>query len=302
MKLLSFDHRGRLGFGHRLDDESVFDLGRALDTRRGHDDRGQIERLLARGPEGLAEADDLIAGSQNEASLRLPRAELRILAPIPRPGKVLAVGLNYRDHCEEQGKTPPERPMFFAKLSTAVIGPGQAIRIDDRVTRCVDHEVELGVVIGQGGRSIPVEWALEHVAGYTIVNDVSARDLQKADKQWTRAKGLDTFCPLGPLLVTRDEIDDPHRLDLQCRVNGELRQQSNTRNLVHGVPQLVAAASAALTLEPGDVIATGTPGGVGVYRNPPVYLKPGDTVCCEIEGLGQLVNPVCAIELEEESS
>lgn len=301
MKLISFHHEGRIAFGHLLDDETIFDLDRALAEHRGHDYGGRLERLLAQGTEGLAEAGDLLAGGSGQAELLLPRASARLLAPIPRPGKILAVGLNYRDHCEEQGKTPPERPMFFAKMSTAVLAPGRAIRIDARVTQCVDHEVELAVVIGRGGRSIPAEWALEHVAGYTILNDVSARDLQKADKQWTRAKGLDTFCPMGPALLTRDEIDDPHRLDLRCLVNGEVRQSSSTRHLVHGVPQLIAAASAAMTLEPGDVIATGTPGGVGVFRDPPVYLRPGDEVRCEIEGLGALVNPVAAAEDDEEA-
>ncbi|MEQ8767261.1 MAG: fumarylacetoacetate hydrolase family protein [Planctomycetota bacterium] len=300
MKLISFYHAARLGFGVILDSGDVFDLDRALAELRGRDCAGDLRLLLAGGQSALAEAMDLLAG-QGRASAFLKRsASLRVLAPIPRPGKILAVGLNYRDHCEEQGKTPPERPMFFAKVASSVIAHGEVIRIDEKVTRQVDHEVELGVVIGRGGRSIPAEWALEHVAGYTIVNDVSARDLQKADRQWTRAKGLDTFCPMGPWLVTSDEIDDPHRLAVRCLVNGEERQRSNTRHLVHGIPQLIAAASAAMTLEPGDVISTGTPGGVGVYRQPPVFLKPGDIVTCEIEGIGELTNPVGAWSDAEE--
>jgi len=218
-------------------------------------------------------------------------AAVRRLAPIPRPGKIVCVGRNYADHCAEQNQPLPERPLFFLKPASAVIADGDAIEISREATDACDYEGELAFVIGRAGRSIREGEAFDHVAGYTIVNDVTARDLQRDEKQWARAKGLDTFCPIGPCLVTPDEIADPHALDLRCSVNGELRQSSNTRHLVFRIPELVSRLSRGMTLEPGDVISTGTPGGVGAYMTPPRFLRGGDVVRIEIEGIGSLTNP-----------
>lgn len=216
---------------------------------------------------------------------------VRIGAPLRRPGKIIAIGLNYRDHAEEQKLTPPERPVVFAKFASAIIDPGEAIEIPP-ASASIDYEVELAVVIGRRGRAIAPEKAHAHVFGYTIINDITARDLQKSDRQWVRAKSFDTFCPMGPMLVTADEVAFPPCLDLRLRVNGELRQSSNTSQLIFDVATLVSYLSDAFTLEPGDIISTGTPAGVGVYRDPPVFLQPGDVVEAEIDGLGTLSNPV----------
>ena len=213
--------------------------------------------------------------------------------PIERPGKIIAVGLNYRDHADEGGREAPERPMLFAKWATALIGPGEAIVIPP-ITNEVDFEGELGVVIGERVRRVSAANALDAVRGYICVNDVSARDFQRADKQFTRAKSLDTFCPVGPRLVPADEVGDPGNLRLRTLVNGEVMQDASTSLLIHSVPDLIAFVSEAITLEPGDLICTGTPSGVGTFRDPPVYLKDGDEVVIEIEKVGELRNPVRA--------
>ncbi len=215
------------------------------------------------------------------------------MLPIERPQKVIGVGLNYRDHAEETGMSPPERPILFAKWPSALIGPGEPITIP-AITSKVDYEAELGVVIGTRARGVSVEDALDAVAGYVCVNDVSARDLQFSDGQWVRGKSLDTFCPVGPRLVPGLEIEDPQSLRIRTRVNGELLQDSSTANMVFSVAELVAFVSEAITLEPGDLIATGTPAGVGFARTPPVFLQPGDEVAVEIDGIGTLSNPVVA--------
>jgi 2-keto-4-pentenoate hydratase/2-oxohepta-3-ene-1,7-dioic acid hydratase in catechol pathway len=213
--------------------------------------------------------------------------------PIERPGKIVCVGLNYRDHAEEQGVALPEAPLLFAKWQNALIGPGDPIVIPPIVTKC-DYEAELGVVIGATVRNVSAENALEAVAGYICVNDVSARDLQFADGQWTRGKSPDTFCPIGPHLVSRDEVPDPQALTIRAILNGETMQDSTTANMVFGVAEVIAHITRTITLEPGDLIATGTPAGVGVFRDPPVYMQPGDEITIEIEGLGSLTNPVTA--------
>jgi 2-keto-4-pentenoate hydratase/2-oxohepta-3-ene-1,7-dioic acid hydratase in catechol pathway len=214
------------------------------------------------------------------------------MLPIERPGKIVCVGMNYRAHAEEQGREPPERPILFAKWASALIGPGEAIRLP-AISQAIDHEAELGVVIGERARAVPVESALEVVRGYVCANDVSARDLQRADRQFTRAKSLDTFCPVGPLVPAAD-VPDPQALGIRCLVNGEVRQDSNTADMVFSVAELIAFTSEAITLEPGDLILTGTPGGVGEFRDPPLYLRDGDEVTVEIEGVGTLTNPVRA--------
>jgi 2,4-didehydro-3-deoxy-L-rhamnonate hydrolase len=215
------------------------------------------------------------------------------MLPIDRPGKIVCVGLNYRDHAEEQGTSLPEAPLLFAKWQNTLIGPGDAIVIPPLVTKC-DYEAELGVVIGSRVRDVSAENALEAVAGYVCVNDVSARDLQFADGQWTRGKSPDTFCPVGPALVPRDGVPDPQALPIRAILNGETVQESTTANMIFGVADVIAYVTRTITLEPGDLIATGTPAGVGAFRDPPLFMKPGDEITIEIEGIGSLTNPVVA--------
>jgi 2,4-didehydro-3-deoxy-L-rhamnonate hydrolase len=210
--------------------------------------------------------------------------------PIPRPGKIVCVGLNYKDHAEEQGAELPSAPLLFAKFTTALIGPGDPIVIPPIVTRC-DYEAELGVVIGSTVRGVSKENALEAVAGYVVANDVSARDLQFSDGQWTRGKSPDTFCPVGPL-VPAAAVPDPHALGIRAILNGETMQDSTTANLIFGIDEIIGYASQTSTLEPGDLILTGTPAGVGVFRDPPRLLQPGDEITIEIDGVGSLTNPV----------
>src|SRR6476469_9222422 len=213
------------------------------------------------------------------------------MLPIDRPGKIICVGLNYRDHAEEQGADLPTAPLLFAKWNNTLIGPGEPIVIPPIVTK-TDYEAELGVVIGSRVSNVSRENALESVAGYICVNDVSARDLQFADGQWTRGKSPDTFCPVGPRLVPREEIDDPQALAVRCTVNGTKLQASSAANMIFSVAEIIAYISRTITLEPGDLIATGTPAGVGVFRDPKVLLQDGDEVSVEVEGLGTLTNPV----------
>jgi 2-keto-4-pentenoate hydratase/2-oxohepta-3-ene-1,7-dioic acid hydratase in catechol pathway len=211
--------------------------------------------------------------------------------PIERPQKIVCVGLNYSDHAEEQGVPLPERPILFAKWPNTLIGPGEPIRVP-RISEQVDYEAELGVVIGTRVKGVSKENALEAVAGYVCLNDVSARDLQFADGQWVRGKSPDTFCPVGPRLVPVDELPDPQALRIRAVLNGETMQDSSTANMVFGVADIVSFVSQAITLEAGDLIATGTPAGVGAFRDPPVFMQPGDEVTIEIEGIGALTNPV----------
>jgi 2,4-didehydro-3-deoxy-L-rhamnonate hydrolase len=211
---------------------------------------------------------------------------------IPRPGKIVCVGLNYRDHAEEQGVELPEAPLLFAKFTTSLIGPGDPIVIPQAVTKC-DYEAELGVVLGATVKQVSKENALEAVAGYLAANDVSARDLQFGDGQWTRGKSPDTFCPVGPL-VPASEVPDPHALPIRAILNGEIVQESTTANLVFGVDEVISYASQTATLEAGDLILTGTPAGVGIFRKPPRLLQPGDEITIEIDGVGSLTNPVVA--------
>jgi 2,4-diketo-3-deoxy-L-fuconate hydrolase len=210
--------------------------------------------------------------------------------PIPRPGKIVCVGLNYKDHAEEQGAELPTAPLLFAKFTTALIGPGEAIVIPSLVTKC-DYEAELGVVIGSTVKGVSRENAFEAVAGYVVANDVSARDLQFGDGQWTRGKSPDTFCPVGPL-VPKADVPDPHVLGIRAILNGDVVQDSTTANLIFGIDEIVSYASQTSTLEAGDLILTGTPAGVGVFRDPPRLLQPGDVITIEIDGIGSLTNPV----------
>jgi 2-keto-4-pentenoate hydratase/2-oxohepta-3-ene-1,7-dioic acid hydratase in catechol pathway len=218
-------------------------------------------------------------------------ARTRLPAPVPRPPKIICIGLNYSDHAAESDLPIPEMPTVFAKFQTAVTGHRHPIVLPKNSAK-PDYEAEFAVVIGKGGRHIPEERWREHVFGYTMVNDVSARDFQMATTQWTIGKTFDTFAPIGPAIVTADEIADPHKLDISLTLNGEVMQSSNTRHLIFGAPKLIAFLSSVFTLEPGDIISTGTPGGVGMARKPPRWLKPGDEVVVRVEGMGELVNPV----------
>lgn len=220
----------------------------------------------------------------------LPQSKVRYLPPIARPGKILCIGLNYRDHCEEQGREIPKKPLVFAKFHTCLVGAGREVPLPFKLDKTIDYEVELALVIGKTARRVTKKSGGKHIAGYTIVNDVSARKIQKEERQWTRAKGFDNSCPIGPAIVTADEIPDPGSLSVSMKINGEIRQQSNTANLIFSPAEIVSFISQAITLEAGDIIATGTPGGVGVYRDPPVFLREGDEMRAEIDRLGALIN------------
>jgi acylpyruvate hydrolase len=287
MHLVTFVHDGSTRIGAlqtRDGQEVVVDLSRA-EPRLPKD----MIAFLTGGDETRALAARVLADPPSEALLE--RAAVRLTAPIPRPGKIICIGLNYRDHAAESNAQLPEFPVVFAKYANTVIGPGDAIVLP-RVTEQVDYEGELGVVIGATVRDVSEADALSCVAGYLPVNDVSARDYQMRTSQWTMGKTFDTFAPMGPALVTADEIADPHNLSLRVTIGDEVLQDSNTRHLIFTIPQLIADLTKVMTLEPGDVIATGTPAGVGSARNPKRWLRAGETVSVEIEGLGALVNPV----------
>ena len=275
-----------------LTDHGVVDLAAVA---RGLGLPGEIFSSMSSWLEGganrLADPAQL---TSNAATTAIPLSDVRFLPPVPRPGKIVAIGLNYRDHSIESGATaPPKSPIIFAKFTTSIAGPEDPIVIPVGNPN-VDYEAELAVVIGRRGKAIPAEHAFEYVAGYMPLNDVSARVWQFGDRQWVRGKSCDTFCPTGPHLTTRDEIPDPHALAIRARVNGVTMQDSHTSKMIFGVPELIEFTSASITLEPGDIIATGTPEGVGAFRKPPVFLKPGDVVEVEIEKLGVLRNPVVA--------
>jgi 5-carboxymethyl-2-hydroxymuconate isomerase len=240
---------------------------------------------------------DMIAAGAQPARIdeRIEAVSVKVEAPL-RPGKIVAVGKNYAAHAKETGSEVPPAPLLFAKLPSAVIGQGDAITWRTSITTEVDWEAELAVVIGRQGKDIAESDALAYVFGYTVANDVSARDLQnRIDGQWTRAKGLDTFCPLGPSIVTRDEIADPQALTVQTTVNGVMMQDGQTADMVYGVAALVAYISRMFTLEPGDIILTGTPSGVGLGRTPPIFLQDGDIVTVRVSGIGELTNPCRAL-------
>jgi 2-keto-4-pentenoate hydratase/2-oxohepta-3-ene-1,7-dioic acid hydratase in catechol pathway len=237
---------------------------------------------------GLVDQQD--AEELARRKLAYPLKRVRLMAPIPRPARnIFCLGRNYADHAAERGAPVPEHPVYFTKPSTAVVGPGDEV-VHHAITSELDYEVELTAVIGTGGRDIAREEALRHVFGYTIINDVTARDLQKRHQQWFKGKSLDTFCPMGPVLVTADEIPDPQGLAISLRVNGETRQASHTSKMVFPVAQCVEVLSRGMTLVPGDLIATGTPDGVGAATNR--FLKPGDRMEAEVEGIGVLANKV----------
>ena len=248
-----------------------------------------MAELLRAGPRAVSRLAAAAASAGIEHAGR-PLDEVELLAPVPRPGKIVAIGRNYREHVDEEASSAPAAPLMFSKWPSSVIGDRAEIRWDPALTAQVDYEAELAVVIGRPTRRVSEAEALDAVLGYTCLNDVSARDLQFGDGQWVRGKSLDTFCPMGPVLVTRDEIGDPQHLDIVCRVGGEVVQHGNTGQMFFGVAAIISYCSQSFSLEPGDVIATGTPGGVGIFRDPPILLTDGTEVEVEIEGIGRLVN------------
>ena len=251
--------------------------------------------ILDLSPGGFSSALDVIARGSVSAlpASRLNLDDVKLHAPLSNPPRIFAIGLNYRDHAKESGMEIPTTPVVFFKVTTAIVGPGDAIILPKNSTQ-PDYEAEFAFVIGKGGYRIPASAWRDHVYGYTIVNDVSARDVQFASSQWSLSKCFPTFCPLGPAIVTADEIPDPHALDIKLEIDGEKLQHSNTRELVFKIPDLIEYLSSITPLVPGDIISTGTPPGVGLGRNPKRWLKPGETVTVSIDGLGSLTNPVIA--------
>lgn len=286
MKLVTYQPAGAGPQLGALVDGKVINLAQASGGRLPNDMRAFIEM----GAPALELATAIVGDGPGADAVAL--GAVRLLAPIRNPSKIIAIGLNYMDHVREQGLKPPTIATMFTKYPSSIIGPGDAIRWDPTLTTKVDYEAELALVIGKPASKVKEEDAFDYILGYMNCHDVSARDLQleKGD-QWIMGKSLDTFCPLGPYLVTKDEIADPHALSIKCLVNGEALQDSNTRELVFKIPYLIAYLSRGITLLPGDVITTGTPDGVGAFRKPTVFLKHGDVVTVEVEGLGQLTNP-----------
>jgi 2-keto-4-pentenoate hydratase/2-oxohepta-3-ene-1,7-dioic acid hydratase in catechol pathway len=279
-------------------DMSVVDLRAALAGRLVIPE-SMIE-LIAAGPDFHSQVRDEVAGSQAWAPEHCqPLEDVTLHAPL-RPGKIIGIGLNYVEHVEESSrsldtsKDLPDRPVLFSKPGTAVIGPGEPIRHNAKLTKQLDWECELAVVIGQLAQGVSEERALDYVFGYSIMNDISARD-QRRSGQWFYSKGQDSFAPFGPMIVTADEIPNPHTLQLTLNVNGDQRQNGNSEFMLFKIPTLIADITAGVTLEPGDVISTGSPQGVGAAMDPPTFLKPGDVVTCTIEGIGSLTNPVVAV-------
>jgi 2-keto-4-pentenoate hydratase/2-oxohepta-3-ene-1,7-dioic acid hydratase in catechol pathway len=251
---------------------------------------GRVEgdQVIPMGPDIVAYLD----GAQAEEGDPVALESTALAAPVPWPEKIICIGLNYKDHAAESGNAVPDIPVLFPKFANSVIGPGEPIEIPAAVER-PDYEAELGVVIGTTAREVSVDEALDYVAGFVCCNDVSARDLQRNNSgQWTWGKAIDTFLPVGPWIVTPDEVGDPQNLGIKCIINGEVMQDSSTSQMVHGVADIVSHLSNTITLHPGDVIATGTPPGVGFARTPPRWLEEGDEVTIEIENIGSLTNPV----------
>jgi 2-keto-4-pentenoate hydratase/2-oxohepta-3-ene-1,7-dioic acid hydratase in catechol pathway len=291
MRLLRYSTESssaRIGIGS---DDGIVDVGRAA-AKAGVEVPDTMHGLLA-DPYWREKASIVTDHAARDPDAVVDRSAATLHAPVADPEKVVCVGLNYEEHIRESDEEAPENPILFSKFPSAVAGPNDAITWDPELTSQVDFEAELAVVIGETARRVDRAGAEAAVAGYTVANDVSARDLQFSDEQWVRGKTLDTFCPLGPNLVTADELGDPHELDIWTEVNGERLQESTTGDLIFGVPELVSFCSQAFTLSPGDVILTGTPPGVGAFRDPPVYLEAGDEVEVGIEGVGTLAN-TCA--------
>jgi 2-keto-4-pentenoate hydratase/2-oxohepta-3-ene-1,7-dioic acid hydratase in catechol pathway len=300
MRFVTFStsEQGPSILGLVVDGSTVIDLRRALAGRITVPER--LIDYIAAGPALHESVRDAVAGAAawpSDVAFSLAHVTLR--APL-RPGKIVGVGLNYVEHVEESSRTLdtakelPTRPVLFSKPGTAVVGPGEPIQHNGAMTQQLDWECELAVVMGQVARNVTEAQALDYVFGYSIVNDISARD-QRRSGQWFFSKGQDSYAPFGPMIVTTDEITDPHTLRLSLTVNGDQRQDGNSRHMLFKIPVLIADITSGVTLEPGDVIATGSPQGVGAAMDPPTFLQPGDVVACTIEGIGTLENPVKAV-------
>jgi 2-keto-4-pentenoate hydratase/2-oxohepta-3-ene-1,7-dioic acid hydratase in catechol pathway len=280
MKLVTFERNGSSEPGALLDDKVIGFKSAGFPT---------LLHLIQGGAEALERAKAFAAKPPADATF--PVATVRLLAPLSRPPKIICVGLNYRDHAAECNAEMPKVPTIFSKYTTAIIGPGEAIVLP-RHSKEPDYEAELAVVIGKGGRYISKDRWRDHVFGYTNLNDVSARDFQMATSQWMIGKTFDTFAPIGPAVVTADEIPDPHALEIQMIINGEVLQSSNTSQMVFRIADLIEHIASVFTLEPGDIISTGTPAGVGEAKKPPRWLRPGDKVVVRISGIPELSNEV----------
>ncbi len=299
MRLVSYSNGNGTSFGVEIG-SGILDIPEALSVYHILNDRpGQpLPRTmidLLRMDSGINAIEEMIKQyleiTDEMRPPLVPLDEVRIMAPIERPGKIIALGLNYVDHIKETGRDVPKFPVIFAKFPSSVVGPDADIKYP-KLTEQLDWEVELGVVIGKRCKDVSEDKALDYVAGYTVINDLTARDLQRGDGQWVRGKSLDGLCPMGPCIVTRNELGDGSGLKMHSKVNGEIKQDSTTSNLLYNVPQIVSYLSEAFTLEPGDVIATGTPSGVGFVRDPPEFLKPGDEVEAYIEKIGTVRNRI----------
>jgi 2-keto-4-pentenoate hydratase/2-oxohepta-3-ene-1,7-dioic acid hydratase in catechol pathway len=294
MKFVTFRRGNRTSAGLLLDGGRVLDLSQGIP---GLDNATTVLDVVLAGEAGLKAVR--AAAERPDAAKTLALADVKLIAPIPHPRKnVFCVGRNYLEHVAEGYRARgadikvPEFPQFFTKPATAIIGPGDDIPYDTEVTQKLDYEVELGVIIGKRGKNIPKDRALSHIFGYTIINDVTGRDLQRRHEQWFKGKGLDGSCPMGPHIVHASLLKNPQALNIKLRVNGEERQNSNTKMMIFDLPTIIESLSLGMTLEPGDVIATGTPSGVGFAMTPPGLLKGGDVVEAEVEGIGVLTNTV----------
>ncbi len=304
MKIVTFEANGQTRWGAVHGDATVdLNLARAMSLAS----QGKEAKYLATGVlDFISQGEDAWDAAEETLEFFGHRVidgisfhlnQVKLLAPLPNPSKVIGIGLNYGEHRSEQNIIADANiyPILFPKFPSSIIGSGEAISWDPALTQKVDYEAELGVVIGKRATRVSANDALDYVFGYCNLNDISARDLQhdeRGGRQYARGKSLDTFCPMGPYIVSKDEIPNPQNLHIQCWVNGEVRQDSNTDYMISSVAQLIAFISQGITLMPGDVIASGTPSGVGHFRKPPIYLKPGDLVEMEVEGLGRLTNPI----------
>ncbi len=308
MRLATIDHGGSSAAAIILLDGSAVPLERVAAALKGELPAetsaafatGSLQRVITSGPitHDIAKTIETAVDAGRLTGVTMSAPGVQLLAPLPQPAKnVFCVGRNYLEHIAEGERAQnlkigvTEHPVFFTKPPTSVVGPGAEVPIFPKVSTSIDYEVELAVVIGKAGRNIAPEQAMAHIFGYTIVNDVTARDVQRRHGgQYFKGKGLDGSCPMGPVIVTADALGDPTKLGIRLSVNGEMRQDGNTRDMIFDIPTLIASLSEGMTLEPGDVLATGTPSGVGYAMDPPVFLKNGDTVVCEVDGIGQLEN------------
>ncbi|EKN71637.1 2-keto-4-pentenoate hydratase/2-oxohepta-3-ene-1,7-dioic acid hydratase [Neobacillus bataviensis LMG 21833] len=300
MKLISYRAQSSTHLGVVIEEDKVLSLSSLHDLYKDCISQeftipNDMKQFIEQNETALPYAEALIDCYLNDQEVKdLPScflSDVEIIAPIAQPEKIICVGLNYMDHCKETNMEPPSSPVIFSKYANAIIGDKAAIELPINSNQ-VDFEAELTIVIGKEAKCISEEEAEDYIFGYTIMNDVSARDLQFADTQWSRGKSADTFAPMGPVIVTKDEVGDPHQLDISLRLNDEIMQQSNTNQLIFRIPTIISFLSQSMTLKPGDVIATGTPPGVGMGRDPKVWLKDGDFLSITIENIGTLSNHV----------